>query len=455
MLGRGPARILILLLILFIFTCTLFLYSPPYIPDWRSVMPDAVPYISKDPSDPEGSLKAPEIHSSLPAHYIYNNVDDIHREVFSTSTPDGKYFLVDFKSEIGYNPNILPHETRNDSYYIVAQKLDYDTQELFSFTEMICIAQFVGHNLQCIEEPWTLPIAATTGDKCHGDLVMLGQNIGPHDARVLYGPEIPFVVYGSNSEYTCFGQFVQDFRELVVWTGGKETDNDTHTFSVGTELQRPAPFGKVEKNFFLFWDTAGTMYNHVDVSPRRVFAQVHSDGSSGEDLAPQAVGDAQCMAKYMPAVAEELESIHQATNSLSITLCNRSDTSCIENDPQTYIITIFHHKSYYAFHSNYEQYVMIFNQNPPFEIYGISKKPIWFHGRGRPGEGARPKWFSETEPWDHTEMVYATSMAWKEHGQKYHGHLDDILFIGFGVEDLKTAAIDIKAGDLLLDLGLC
>ena len=48
-----------------------------------------------------------------------------------------------------------------------------------------------------------------------------------------------------------------------------------------------------------------------------------------------------------------------------------------------------------------------------------------------------------------------TSLSWNTHGQKYHGYSDDVLFIAFGIEDSKTAAIDIVAGELLMDLGLC
>lgn len=68
---------------------------------------------------------------------------------------------------------------------------------------------------------------------------------------------------------------------------------------------------------------------------------------------------------------------------------------------------MFHRKSYHAFHySDYKQRVMLFNQDPPFELHGTSKKPIWFCGRGRSDAGARPKWFSEIESWNHTESVY-------------------------------------------------
>jgi hypothetical protein len=46
-------------------------------------------------------------------------------------------------------------------------------------------------------------------------------------------------------------------------------------------------------------------------------------------------------------------------------------------------------------------------------------------------------------------------MNWKEHGLKYEGYLDDILIVGFGIEDGNTAGIDVTAEDLLFGIGLC
>ena len=54
-----------------------------------------------------------------------------------------------------------------------------------------------------------------------------------------------------------------------------------------------------------------------------------------------------------------------------------------------------------------------------------------------------------------TEMFYVVSMSWKSRGSKYHGFLDGTLFISFGIEDETTAGIEVKAEDLLSDLGLC
>ena len=248
---------------------------------------------------------------------------------------------------------------------------------------------------------------------------------------------------------------VVDFRILVDW--GFE-DSAAQEFKRATELQRPDPYGPVEKNWFVFWDNDDQIYVHYDIAPKRSFAKLQYDGSVGQDISfLAAASDEICLAKYMPEIARGLESIHQATNSLSITLCERSDPSCKADDSNTFILTIFQHKSFYSFHSVYEPYVMIFRQTEPFEIHGISSSPFWIHGRGKPGQERIPErlGIQASKPRDQAEMFYITSLAWKTHGQRYHGYLDDVIFIAFGIEDSKTAGIDVKASDLLADLRPC
>lgn len=377
-----------------------------------------------------------------------------YRELSSVSTADGRYFHIEFGGYTTLNPNIIPHPVLNDTWIIIAQLHKSSVINTVWNAELVCNAVFQEGMLACLEPPLILPIAATTGDKCEDDLDHLTLNVGPHDARVFYGPRVPYVIYGSNSQFTCFGQWMLDFRLLVDWGfesfSGKE-------FRQATELQRPALYGRIEKNWFVFWDKYEQIYIHYDIAPSRSFANLEYDGSVGWDLAPlAAASDEQCMTKYMPKTTTELETIHQATNSLSITLCRRSDAFCEVNDSNTFILTVFQHKSFYGFHSVYEPYVLVFQQTAPFEIHGISRKPIWIHGRGRPGEWKTPgKSVQASVLANQTEMLYVTSLNWKEHGQKYHGYLDDVLFIGFGIEDSGTGGIDVIAGDLLTDLGLC
>ena len=364
-----------------------------------------------------------------------------HHEVFSASTADRKYFRIVMGNEEAMNPNIIPHPLQDDTWVVVAQR--QGAAKTMHFSELVCYASFEGGVLRCNNSPAILPVEPTTGITCDGELAVLAINVGPHDARVLYGPGTPYVVYGSNSRFTCFGQWVQDFGTLMEWAADAE-HKSSGGFTQGTEMQRPGPYGRLEKNWFLFWDDKEEVYAHYSVAPTRAFAKLEADGSVGEDLAPLAAlaGDEKCIAKYMPKLTTEAESIHQATNSLSITMCQRSDPSCLPDASNTFVFTIFQHKSYHEWHSVYEPYVMLFKQQAPFGLHAISQKPVWIHGRSVTDKGQ-------------DEMFYVVSMSWKMRSQKYHGYLDDVLFVAFGIEDKDTAGIDVVAGDLLAGLGLC
>ncbi|KAI1377054.1 hypothetical protein F4677DRAFT_417294 [Hypoxylon crocopeplum] len=387
---------------------------------------------------------------------------DTHVELFSVSTPDKKYFRLRFDEKLGINPNIIPHPLLENTWIMVAQQYKPAGTTHTHFVEIACDAAFDESNsaLRCLFPPITLPIAPTGPGKCSGELEYVNLNVGPHDARVFHGPLTPFAMYGSNSYETCFGQWMQDFQVLINWKSGVVDDVNANAdmlgqepvleqeqgnfFRLGTELRRPPPYSPMEKNWFIFWGPDGQMYAHYDISPRRVFAKLSSDGSVGLDLAPlaAAAGDEQCMDKYMPKIESKHESIHQATNSLSITLCRRRDPSCSASGANTFLFTIFQHKTFREFHSVYEPYVMVFHQLPPFQVYGLSRKPLWIHGRERVGE-------------EQSQMFYVTSVSWKTRGQKYRGYLDDVLFLGFGIEDQDSAGIDVLASDLLADLGFC
>lgn len=363
-----------------------------------------------------------------------SEASETHTVITSATTTNGAFFKIECGDRLCMNPNILPHPYLDYTFIIVAQE-DHETGD---FIELFCNAQFANDTLRCITPANALPIEATTGDKCIGDLAWIGASRGPHDARAFLGPRNPFIIFGSNSKFACFGLWLQDFRSLIEWPFD---DFEINSFTTGTELQRPLPWGKMEKNWFLFFDEQDQAYVHHDISPKRVFSKLESDGSVGPDLAVlTADHDQACMAKYMPEVGPTLESVHQATNSLSITMCKRYDPDCSPNSSNTFVFTIFQHKSYFNYHALYEPYVMIFEQRAPFQLHSFSDKPIWIQGRtGSVKQGQE----------EEGEMLYVTSISWKHPSQKYHGFIDDTLFIGFGIEDHEAGAIDIIASDIL------
>lgn len=404
---------------------------------------------SSESPEPEKAEK-PDRPPQEVGHPIAGYTEGAYDEIFSVSTPDKKYFKIVFDKKQSINPNAIPHPFLDDTWVIVSQLQRSDVKNSVWFAELVCNAAFKDGNLSCVEAPSILPLTKTPGgEKCREKLAYFQLSVGPHDARVFYGPTTPYVIYGSTSQFTCFGEWMMDFRLMMDW--GLELF-DKEQFRLPTEIQRPKPYGVVEKNFFVFWDKNEELYGHYDIAPNRAFAQLSNDGSVGPDLAPKtAASDEKCMAKYFPKLDPETESIHQATNSLSITLCKRSDPACKPDDSNTFIMTIFQHKKWYNWHGVYEPYVMLFQQTAPFAVHGISTKPIWISGRGKPHEWVGANVGGK----DQTQMFYVTSISWKKHGQKYHGYIDDVMFVLFGIEDADTGGIDVTAGDLVKGLGLC
>ncbi|KAI1610035.1 hypothetical protein EDD36DRAFT_453677 [Exophiala viscosa] len=375
-------------------------------------------------------------------------------KLYSSSTLDRKYFTIDFGDDQTYNPSIIPHPAAQDIY--IASAVWIQTSGDTSVNkQLVCNATFVDGVLKCFSVPYALAVETTEGH-CEGDEGLFNFGKGPRDPRVFYGLDGPYIMYGSLATRSCLGLFLQNLGTLVpdfqdTLEGGQE-------FYDGTELQRPPPYASMQKNWFLFWDERGQIYVHHDMWPVRSFAQLSPDGSIGPNLALLSQEhDVTCMAAYMPQLPEEGEKIHQATNSLMITLCKRTDTKCSPTDDNTFIMTIVHHQTWYSWHAQYYPHVVLFKRTAPFELYSISRKSLWINGKTDItnttqslvlAKGAVP-----SPP--QTELVYITSMSWKSPGQRYHGYIDDPLFLSFGIEDARSAAIDVVAGDLLKDLGLC
>ncbi|KAI6450818.1 hypothetical protein MCOR22_001723 [Pyricularia oryzae] len=386
-----------------------------------------------------------------------------------------------FGGRSAINPNVLPHPTKRDTYVMVAQEHPPPPDSFGRFTELTCDAAVNRRGeLACVTFPVALAIepTKTRGNACDDParpaLELLQINQGPHDARVFLGPRggVPLVSYGSNSGFTCFGQWIQDFRLVSCWgeqqqqqlddaddaqTGVAPVDKTItmagELFARGTEMQRPLGDGysPVEKNFFVFWDRDGAMHAHHAMHPRRVLGRLNADGSVGRDLGPDtAAADGACMGRHLPALervsflsgpGDEDDSVHQSTNSLAVTMCRRGEAGCEPSAGNTFIATVVQHKRYRGFRSSYEAYVVLFRQEAPFALHAVSRRPLWITGRRRAPE--------------RTEMFYITSLNWMRPGQGYHGYLDDVILAGFGIEDARPAVLDVRAEDLFQDMGLC
>ena len=397
-------------------------------------------------------------HEAQVDQYYIN--ETLHRIVYSVSTPDRQYFAIDWLANRTYNANILPHPTLQDQYVLVAQLQQNQVEWMTGTYAMHCTASFVDGMLVCNDTPQPLDIPWTPDTYCPGDPYP-----GPHDPRVFYGPNSAFAMYGSRSNYNCHGMWVHDLQHLIPEFN---VSTIAESFPSRTDIQRPPPYREIEKNYFLFWDHDNNTYAHYDIHPDRIFAQVYPSGAVGPNLALMTTGlDIPCLDTYMPKLHPQdpgnstsgiaYQTIHQTANSLSITLCNRTDPTCHPTPSNTFILSLFQHKIFDSDHAQYFPYILLHSQSPPFAIHAISTKSIWIHGRSRlTNQTPSPFWRTPDDvlPF-HSELFFVVSMAWKSAGQRYHGYVDDEIMLGLGIEDYASAGIDVVAGDLLQDLGYC
>lgn len=84
-----------------------------------------------------------------------------YHEIFSASTPDRRYFKVDFAPRRGINPNAIPHPTLADRWVLVGQLDDHQLENSVWLAELVCTATFKSGVLSCIDSPLILSIGKT------------------------------------------------------------------------------------------------------------------------------------------------------------------------------------------------------------------------------------------------------------------------------------------------------
>lgn len=370
-----------------------------------------------------------------------------YREVFSINTWDRKFVPLFYQGANVVHPSIIPHPTEYYQWIVVSKRME-DLEHPDAREHVVCTAVFYQGTLLCVTGTSTLQLQPFLRDDCGGELSE--QGLRPRAARTFYGPDAPYVLFESQSRNSCKSAFfIQDARQLIDDLYF-ESFLEPRTFLEATEIHPQNSSQVMEDNVFLFWDLEGRSYVHYELFPQRSFAHLEADGRVGEDLAPLTVtSDQMCYGRYMEDIRAEFEQVEQATNSLSITLCRREDSNCIPNENNTFIMHIFNVISFEDEHTYYRPYTVLLRQSPPFAIHAISQRPVWIHGQTmlEDDEGRSVQ----------AESTYFASMNWMSHTQKYHGYVDDLLFLGFGFNGSKAhpGAMDLPAGDLLQDLAFC
>lgn len=307
----------------------------------------------------------------------------------------------------------------------------------------------------------------------------------------------------ARSRYACFGLWMIDLRSLYPKLQNLLASHPVHpslgplkSYPTLTELTRnPADTrSPMEKNWLMFFPASGESYLHYDLSnphggPRgRTFAKLLGSGLTTTNLTdPHEISCLRALDANTSTPAMQDETWHQATNSLRLILCNRSDWTCKSNRHNTVFFAVVHRKfpNFLKLPLRYERHFIVWAATPPFTMLGISKHPILLANETASGWPPSKNWADDpinvekvaqtrarshgnttaTEPmggkgfWAYFTYTVSISYAWgrreDEPESKNVGYLDDEVVLGIGIDDAGQGFARAKAGELLQCLRPC
>ncbi|KAK9449462.1 uncharacterized protein V1518DRAFT_416076 [Limtongia smithiae] len=370
-----------------------------------------------------------------------------------------------------FNPNILPYpagaahpyigfarqspDPNLDEEAVAAGKADLGVHTVWYCDLDWHTAELFDHlSLQCVEPPRKLTIASHPSPPGSCFLEQLGKGMGHVDPRVFFSPTgEPLMIVGTNGVANCLGQFIIDLRVLIPELGDKMgLQLLPVTYSELTNLPRDGDLHELEKNYFLMYDKENVPYVHHDISPRS-FAALESD--THPNLALQAPAPS-CISSFYKTFADDVYRImlHQATNSLRMTLC---DYPCTPTDDNTVLLFIFHVKYEHILKVYYRRYVVVTSAVAPFKILAISSNLVYL------GVDERALVYTVQMAWDlphfaRKQVADSTLDALASNpyvSEYYHGWWDDTLFLSLGINDADGAVMFLRGRDLVECLSLC
>lgn len=252
----------------------------------------------------------------------------------------------------------------------------------------------------------------------------------------------------------------------------------------------------MEKNWLLFFPASGESYLHYDLSdphggPRgRTFAKLIGSGFTTTNLTdPYEISCIRGLDANETHPAMRDESWHQATNSLRLILCDRSDANCKPERNNTVFFAVVHRKfqNFFSLPLRYERYFIVWAATPPFTMLGISQHPILLANETASGWPPPENWTDDpinvekvaqtkvryhgnvTDPeknamggkdlWAYFTYTVSISYAWGRPNDgletKNVGYLDDEVVLGIGIDDAGQGFARVKARDLLQCLRRC
>ncbi|KAL8810528.1 MAG: hypothetical protein Q9200_002516 [Gallowayella weberi] len=386
--------------------------------------------------------------------------------------------------------------------------------------------------MRCASTPISLNVPPTPAEQCYGKFQSYVDVPGFHDPRIFWsGKGEPLMMVNTQSRYACFGLWMIDLRSLLPPLQNLLASSPAHpslgplrSYPTLTELTRnpPSTRSNIEKNWLPFFTENGESYIHYDLSHPtntsirgRTFAKLLGNGFTTTNLTDPL--ELPCLMDEGDKEADPVKkggTWHQATNSLRLILCNRTDPRCKASDENTVFFAVIHRKfpNYLDLPLRYERYFMVWSATPPFGLLGISKHPILMANETASGWTESQNWdddpvdvatVAETketqhlardllhntttpeisnssspttvisqEPyggkpyWAYFTYTVSIAYAWgrtgidgaevkEEVGDKNVGYLDDEVVLGIGIDDVGQGFARTRAGELVGCLRAC
>lgn len=160
---------------------------------------------------------------------------------------------------------------------------------------------------------------------------------------------------------------------------------------------------------------------------------------------------------------------HQATPSLKLTLCTRSDFMCNDNPETVFFAAIKRkHVTGYGLPVRYERYFAVWSAKAPFNMLAVSKHPVLFANGTNRGWTPGATWDDAGISLEEAErrgefgkFTYTTTIAYAwgrdeyDVREKYAGYLDDEVIISVGIDDQDGLYGKVRVSDLLQCLRIC
>ncbi|KAK9239990.1 hypothetical protein V1525DRAFT_396539 [Lipomyces kononenkoae] len=409
-----------------------------------------------------------------------------------------------------FNPSILPLPPNAPHPYIgFAAHSKGNTFELYACylaRGQKKVSKRLG--LQCATEPQLIEIATVESGECNEHLYF-GLRKGPQTPRVFLAPDgTPILTYSANSEADCIGVWMVDARvaypPLMEWF-----PNPPLQYAEPVELRRPGKKLEMEQNWTFMFERNKTFIQQ-DLYPRTY----SSIGWQNRNLAPKSFKCVNALTQNREEVV-----LRQATNTLRLSLCNWPCTATEANTVLISIIHVKYKEGYRPYYERRvlvtaAQFPFdVIGISPPLVYTGTDEQNVLYttsltwDSRQSPRKDRENVYSMDKSKYaiksvesedghtpDQEETLeeptkvkvekretalekkmrklhekqeeLADKTKFREYtienpqlsgieSDYYHGYLNDVVLIGFGIEDREAAVLDVRAADLVECLKKC